>query len=108
VVARIEKILGTTSLGDELRAAAAAALADGTPAARPEATQLLRRTVAPSRGIFAVFRSQPPPEERPVVLLAIAHALVALGDDTGRRAVQERAEKCPEPLRSQLLDVVTR
>jgi hypothetical protein len=42
-----------------------------------------------------------------MVLLAAAHALAALGDEPGRRAVVERAEKCPEPLRSQLIDLVT-
>jgi hypothetical protein len=103
VVGRIERILVRASPEEEqLRSAAAAALADATDAARTASFELLKKRVSLSRGLFSFVRGGSDPEENGVVLLALARSLVAIGGPEGKKIVAERAAKAPDPIGSQL------
>ena len=108
VVGRIDRLLSrAVPAGDDLRAGAAAALADATAPAHPAAIALLRRALLPhGRGVLAVLRGAVGPQDNPLVILAIARALIAMTGPAGVKAVEERAAKSENPLREQLLDLL--
>ncbi len=106
VVARIEGILTRSGTGADLRAAAAASLADALPSARPPAVELLRRSLMPPpRGLLSMLRGQTFADEEPRVVGALARAAIAIGGTDGLDMVAARAARCEEPLRTQLLDL---
>jgi hypothetical protein len=106
VVGRLERILTRAAQEEEnLRAAAAAALADATEPAKPAALEVLKKRVSLKGGLFSFVRGGSP-EENPSVLLALAHSLIALGGAEGKKIVQERAAKTPNPLGGKLDDLL--
>ena len=111
VVPRLHVILTKrVPASDELRAAAAVALAHTKASARQPAVSLLMQLVTPSRD--KPFERSPTSNRAPTnpgtmtrddaVVLALARSLLAVGGMTYRGLVAERAERSPEPLRGQL------
>jgi serine/threonine-protein kinase len=102
IVPRLQAILlRRIDAGEELRAAAAIALASVSPSARQPAISLLIQLMNPAH--------DPPPAPRgsglsreDAVALAIARALLTLGGRTYRPLVSERAERSGEALRDQM------
>ena len=106
VTARIDRIM-TSPSGDDLRATAAAALADATPAARPVASAALRRALSPPiRGVLSRLRGTASPPQATLVALAIARALLALDGAAAHAAIEERAVVSDEPLRTSLHELL--
>ncbi len=109
LVPRLHAILAKRiPAGEELRAAAAVALAHVTPSAKQPAISLLTQVVAAP----PLFKAQPgvvggalPRED--AVVLAAARSLLSLGGITQRSLVLERAEKSQEPLKAQLRRLLT-
>jgi hypothetical protein len=108
VLSRIDRIL--TKGGSDLRAAAAAALADTPPRAQPQAVAVLRRALVPqTKGMLARIRGPAAGvEQDTVVVLALVRTVLAIGGPEGREAVEIRAAHAEEPLRSQILDLMPR
>jgi hypothetical protein len=107
VVAAIGRILaGDAVAGDELRATAAAALADAT--AREAAIAILMRAIEPPKaGVLAAMLSRVVKgDEDAHVLETMARVLVTLGGDAGRRAVERRAAESHGKARARLLAVL--
>ncbi|AKU98918.1 serine/threonine protein kinase [Labilithrix luteola] len=107
VVPRLSAILlRRMPAGDDVRAAAAIALANVTASAQKPAISVLTQLLTPSRDA----RELPPrPPQVPgtlsredAVILASAHSLLALSGRNYRGLVAERAERSAEPLKSQL------
>ncbi len=94
------------SAGDELRAAAAAALADVPPALRMRAVQLLVRCIEGKRGIVAsLLRTGPGPgdeDESVVVMDAMGRALLGLDRTEGTRTLRARAARSEGAMRQRL------
>ncbi len=107
VVVRIEKMLGKGST--DLRAAAAAALADTLPHARARAFAIVRQALLPqAKGVLARIRGPGAPTDDALVVLALGRAVLALGTPDAREILQARAVQADEPLRAQLLDLLPR
>jgi len=109
VVPRLHAILTRRiPAGEELRAAAAVALAHVSPSARQPAISLLSQALTPSR---EAARPAGPPSQslsrEDAVVIAIARSLVTLDAKGYRGLVAERAERSSEPLRSQLRKILT-
>jgi serine/threonine-protein kinase len=107
VVPRLQAILlRRLPAGDEVRAAAAVALAHTVASARPPAVSFLAQLVSPPRDAPPPSLRTPPQSgalsREDMVLLAIARSLLAIGAAPHRALVSERAERSPEPLRSEL------
>lgn len=90
--------------GEEVRAAAAVALANVVPSARQPAVTLLAQMLTPQRDA-----SMPDPRQQAgtlskqdAVVIAMARSLLSLSGKTYRGLVAERAERSAEPLRGQL------
>ncbi len=99
----IERLLTTKgSASDELRAAAAAALADVAQPMRPRAIALLTKGVEGKRGFVAMLRGDGGSEESVMVTEAMARALIALDRAEGVRAVKGRLAKSEGLLRARL------
>ncbi len=99
----IERLLTTKgSASEELRAAAAAALADVPQAQRARAVALLLKGVEGKRGVMAMLRGDGGNEENVVVTEAMARALIALDRSEGVRAVKARLSKSESLLRARL------
>jgi len=110
VIPRLQAILlRRLPAGEELRAAAAVALAHTAPSAQPPAISLLVQLMTPPRDT--------PPDPRmtgqvgsgnntlsweDAVVLAVARSLLTIGGKNYRGLVSERAERSPEALRAQL------
>ncbi|HVH40728.1 MAG TPA: serine/threonine-protein kinase [Labilithrix sp.] len=107
LVPRLHAILARrVPAGEEVRAAAAVALAHASASARPPAVSLLAQLLTPQRDAPA-----PPAQagnqngalsKQDAVVIAMARSLLALGGKPYRSLVAERAERSPEPLRAQL------
>jgi len=106
LVPRLQAILTRrVPAGEEVRAAAALALAHASATARQPAVSLLAQLLTPQRDLSA-------PDPRPAatgtlskqdaVVIAIARSLLTIGGTPYRGLVAERAERSPEPLRAQL------
>jgi serine/threonine-protein kinase len=108
LVPRLHAILTRrVAAAEEVRAAAAVALAHASGNARQPAVSLLAQLLAPGR-------EPPDPKRTPGVLsrqdavtLAAARSLVALGGRQFHKLIAERAEHSPEPLRAQLRSLLT-
>ena len=106
VVPRLQAILlRRLPAGEELRGAAAVALAHTVPSAQPPAISLLVQLMTPPRDGAAV--AQPANTTSTMswedaVTLAVARSLLTLGGKSYRALVSERAERSPEALRAQL------
>jgi hypothetical protein len=103
---RIERMLARG--GPDLRAAAAAALADVPPGPRDRAIAILRRALVPkTKGVMAMLRgAENTMEQEPLVVLALARALLSLTGPAAMEAIETRAAYADEPLRSQLFDLL--
>ncbi len=98
-VARVEKVLGSGS--DDLRAAAAGALTAISSAGRVKAIAVLTRLMRPKFGSRLGFSGND--EESPMVLEAVARALIEIGGTDGRRAVESRATSAKGEHRRRLI-----
>ncbi len=87
--------------GEEVRAAAAVALAHATPSAKQPAVSVLAQLLA-GRGEPPSSRSNGTLSKQDAVLIAVARSLLAIGGAQYRPLVAERAERSAEPLRGQL------
>jgi serine/threonine-protein kinase len=108
VVPRLHAILTQrVPAGEEVRAAAALALAHASQTARQPAVSLLAQLLTPGRALIppATRASEPRPVElskEDAVVLAIARSLLTVGGKPYRGLVAERAERSTEPLRAHL------
>jgi serine/threonine-protein kinase len=108
VIRRLDRILARVyPSGEELRAAAALAITEGTPATRNIAIEALLRTLSvPKGGLFSKLIGGGAQEDSPLVLVAAAKALLSMRVSQAHAAIFERAQKSPEPLRSRLLEML--
>lgn len=107
LVPRLDAILTRrVPASEEVRAAAAVALASVESTAKAPAISLLTQLLTPTRE-----RGIPTPDPRSAVgtlskedavVIAIARSLLTIGGNLYRGLVAERAERSPEPLRGQL------
>ena len=91
--------------GEEVRAAAAVALAAVAPSARQPAVTLLAQMLTPQRDAALPDPRQQTPgtlSKQDAVVIAMARSLLTIGGKTYRGLVAERAERSAEPLRGQL------
>jgi hypothetical protein len=96
VLRQFEPILsGTIPASDELRVAAAAAIADVRPETRPDAASALARALT-----RATSRTGPPTSAP--VAVALAKALLAIGGPSAAAMVQERAASASDVVGRQL------
>jgi serine/threonine-protein kinase len=107
VIPRLQAILlRRLPAGEELRAAAAVALAHTVPSAQPPAISLLVQLMTPPRDTPMDPRAAGQPSNtlswEDAVVLAIARSLLTIGGKNYRGLVSERAERSPEALRAQL------
>lgn len=109
-VKKLGKVIGMGGPGsDELRAVAAAALGVAQLAARTEALAILSRAIEPrSRSVVAMLRGAEPESDSTILVETIARALVAIGGDEGRKAVEKRASRSGTELRAKLTAIVRR
>ncbi|MBX3204761.1 MAG: serine/threonine protein kinase [Labilithrix sp.] len=100
VVERLGRILtGQNPAGDELKVAAAAALASTTPEARPRALSLIAARLAPAQGLMSSIRSALGAREDTRVAVALARSVHAL-DPAGSRLTLERLATARPELRA--------
>ena len=103
VVNVIERLLTMKgSAGEELRAAAAAALADSTQSQRIRVIQMLSKAVEAKRGLVAMIRGDGGTDESVLVTEAMARALLTLDRNEGVRAVKSRIARAEGQLRQRL------
>ena len=103
VFAVIERFLTMRgSAGEELRAAAAAALVDVPAPLRTRAIQLLSKSVEGKRGFVAMLRGDGGSDESLVVLEAMGRALLTLDRAEGARALKSRLSRSDGALRTRL------
>ncbi len=107
VVPRLQAILmRRLPAGEELRAAAAIALSHTSPTAIQPAVSLLAQLITPTRDSSPDPRLAAPQggvlSREDAVVIAIARSLLTIGGKGYRGLVAERAERSPEPLRTQL------
>ena len=105
VVRRVEKFLSVPgTAGDNVCAVAASLLGDAVADAREEAVTALLHAIEPrSRSVVARLTGGPPAGfESPFVVETLARSLLTIGGDRGRDAVQKRANRSPDPLKSKL------
>jgi serine/threonine-protein kinase len=107
VIPRLQAILlRRLPAGEELRAAAAVALAHTVPSAQPPAISLLVQLMTPPRDMPVDPRVAGQPSNalswEDAVVLAVARSLLTIGGKNYRGLVSERAERSPEALRVQL------
>lgn len=109
VVGRIDRMLSRgVPAGEELRAAAAAALGEAQPSARAQALGVLRKVLFPQRtSMFLKLKDALSGEaESTAVVVAAARAAVLVGGAEGRAMVQERANKAEAALAAQLKEAL--
>jgi hypothetical protein len=90
------------SAGEELRAAAAAAMSDVPAPLRVRTVQLLSRAVEGKRGLVAMLRGDGNADESLLVLDAMARTLLALDRAEGVRALKSRLSRSEGLLRTRL------
>jgi len=100
VIERLLTMKGSAS--EELRAAAAAALADVGQTMRTRVIALLSKSVEGKRGLVAMLRGSDTAEESAIVTEAMARALLALDRTEGVRVVKARILKSEGVLRARL------
>ncbi|HSO40357.1 MAG TPA: hypothetical protein VLT33_47855, partial [Labilithrix sp.] len=100
VIERLLTMKGSAS--EELRVAAAAALADVGQAHRARAVALLTKGVEGRRGLVAMLRGDGATDESAVVVESMARARLALDRVEGQRAVKARLSKADALLRARL------
>jgi serine/threonine-protein kinase len=109
---RLEAILTRHApAGEDVRTAAALALAHTVPTARPAALTLLTRLFTAPADLFAdsgARASDGTLSKEEGVVLAVARSLLAVGGKSYGKLVTDRAERSREPLRSKLRALVTR
>ncbi|MBX3263441.1 MAG: protein kinase [Labilithrix sp.] len=97
VVDRLGRILaGQNPAGDELKLAAASALASTTPEARPRAIAWIGARLAPAQGLMGSIRSALGPRDDARVTAALARSLHALDPAGSRVALERLAASRPE------------
>jgi eukaryotic-like serine/threonine-protein kinase len=102
----IERFLTTRpGAGDELRAAASAALTDVAPPLRSRAIALLSKAVEGKRGFVALLRGGEG-DDSVLVLEAMARALLALDRNEGLRALRSRVARSEGLMKSRLSSVL--
>jgi serine/threonine-protein kinase len=112
LVPRLQAILTRrVPAGEEVRAAAALALAHASATARQPAVSLLAQLLTQQRDV-SVPESQRSSSnaalsKQDAVVIAMARSLLAIGGMPYRNLVAERAERSPEPLRAQLRGLLT-
>jgi hypothetical protein len=95
VVPRLQAILTRrVPASDEVRGAAAVALAHATSTARDPAISILTQLLSQDAG--------PPSSKQDAIIVAVARSLLKLGGKQFNGLVSERAGTSAEPLRSQL------
>jgi serine/threonine-protein kinase len=106
VVPRLQAILmRRLPAGEELRAAAAIALSHTAPTAIQPAVSLLAQLITPPRDSAVDPRHGTQGNvlsREDAVVIAVARSLLTIGGKSYRGLVAERAERSPEPLRTQL------
>ncbi|HVJ94134.1 MAG TPA: hypothetical protein VM580_30305, partial [Labilithrix sp.] len=105
LVPRLHAILtGRAPAGDDVRAAAAVALAHASKTAIQPAISALTHVLGPRQDPQASEpRSTNGTLSKPdAVILATARSLLAIGGKSYRTLIAERADRSPEPLRAQL------
>jgi serine/threonine-protein kinase len=90
------------SAGEELRAAAAGALADAAAPLRARAVQLLSKAVEGKRGFVAMLRGDGNSDEGVVVVEAMGRALLALDRNEGVRVLKGRLSRSDGIMRARL------
>jgi serine/threonine-protein kinase len=100
VIERLLTMRGSAS--EELRATAAAALADVGPTQRTRAIALLAKGVEGKRGFVAMLRGDGGTDESVVVTESMARSLLALDRAEGMRAVRGRMSRADVQLRARL------
>jgi len=110
VVKKLGRLLQAGGPGsDELRAVAAAALGVAQLAGRTEAVAILARAIEPrSRSVVAMFRGDAAESDSTILVETIARALVAVGGEDGRKAVEKRAAKSGAELKTKLNAILRR
>jgi hypothetical protein len=107
VYTTIEKLLTSRpGAGDELRAAASAALTDVAPALRPRAIALLSKAIEGKRGFVALLRGGDGGDDSALVLEAMGRALLALDRNEGLRALKSRVARSDGIVKSRLSTVL--
>ncbi|MBX3231608.1 MAG: protein kinase [Labilithrix sp.] len=81
------------SAGEDLRVAAAAALADAATPVRTRAVQMLTKVVEGKRGLVALIRGTGDNEETASVLESMGRALLALDRNEGLKALKGRVSR---------------
>ena len=81
------------SAGEDLRIAAAAALADAATPVRTRAIQMLTKVVEGKRGLVALIRGTGSDEETAGVLESMGRALLALDRNEGMKALKGRVSR---------------
>jgi hypothetical protein len=92
--------------GEELRAAAAAAIADAAAPLRARAIQLLSKAVEGKRGFLASLRGSTESDESVVVMEAMCRALLALDRAEGVRALKARHSRAEGVMRARLAAIL--
>jgi len=107
VVSVIERLLTMRgSAGEELRASAAAALADVAGPLRTRAVQLLSKAVEGKRGLVAMLRGSDNNDESVVVMEAMGRALLTLDRAEGIRALKGRLSRAEGLMKQRLIAVL--
>ncbi|MBL8611304.1 MAG: hypothetical protein JNL38_28430, partial [Myxococcales bacterium] len=101
VVGWIERLLSARQGSDDLRASAAAALADVPAALRARTIALLGKALEGKRGLLATLRGDGT-EESTGVLIAMARSMLQLDRAEGTRLIRARATKADPDLRARL------
>ncbi|MFI5302755.1 MAG: hypothetical protein ACHREM_32090, partial [Polyangiales bacterium] len=105
---RLARILATTSIDADLRAMAAATLAEVPDALHDEAVATLSKAIAAHpRSLMDRLRGASGGHDDPALVEAIAKALLAIGGATGRSVVEKRATEGPEAVRKALTALLT-
>jgi hypothetical protein len=104
VIERFLTMKGSAS--EELRAAAAAALADVLPIGRTRAIALLTKGIEGKRGVIAMLRGDGGSDESVMVTEAMARSLLALDRGEGIRALKARIAKSGVLLKARLSAVL--
>ncbi|MBX3215430.1 MAG: protein kinase [Labilithrix sp.] len=94
------------SAGEELRASAAAALADVSAPLRTRVVQLLSKAVEGKRGLVAMLRGSDNNDESVVVMEAMGRALLALDRAEGVRALKGRLSRSEGLMKARLSAVL--
>jgi hypothetical protein len=96
---------GTEPAPEEVRIAAAEALASPTPAARATATRILMSSLVRGSTVMALVRGNRPSDE---LVVASAQTALALSPGDAAQVVNARAQKSPDALKAKLLKLISK